>query len=169
MKQSKKFWTAWPLKMGPIRCPETSVRNYRGADKPLARPGRKQSRKHVRRRARFQQHRDASSHQVFFFLQGKAPKEIHAILRETLTCFLPGRATDLSAPLYHSTLRKCPKWRWLHLHRGGILTSRLLQLCKYATKGYQSEFSVAKQKDVIWGFGSEVAETALFCGLLRSE
>ena len=27
-------------------------------------------------------------------------KEIHAILRETLACFLPGRAEDLSAPLY---------------------------------------------------------------------
>ena len=36
----------------------------------------------------------------FFFLQGKAPKEIHAILRETLACFLPGRAEDLSVPLY---------------------------------------------------------------------
>jgi len=33
----------------------------------------------------------------FFFLQGKAPKEIHAILTETLACFLPGRAKDLSA------------------------------------------------------------------------
>jgi len=32
-------------------------------------------------------------------LQGKAPKEIHAILTETLACFLPGRAKDLSAPL----------------------------------------------------------------------
>ena len=41
-------------------------------------------RKHVRRRARFQQHRDASCHQVSFFLQGKAPKEIQAILTETL-------------------------------------------------------------------------------------
>ena len=40
-------------------------------------------RKHVRRRARFQQHRDASFYQVFF-LQGKATKEIHAILTETL-------------------------------------------------------------------------------------
>ena len=29
----------------------------------------------------------------------KAPKEIHAILTETLACFLPGRAKDLSAPL----------------------------------------------------------------------
>jgi hypothetical protein len=39
--------------------------------------------KHVSRRARFQQHRDASCHQ-FFFLQGKAPEEIHALLTETL-------------------------------------------------------------------------------------
>jgi len=36
----------------------------------------------------------------FFFLQVKAPKEIHAILTKTLACFLPGRAKDLSAPLY---------------------------------------------------------------------
>jgi len=35
----------------------------------------------------------------FFFVQGKAPKEIHAILTETFACFLPGRAKDLSAPL----------------------------------------------------------------------
>jgi len=44
-------------------------------------------RKHVRRRARFQQHGDASCHQVFFLCkarQGKAPKEIHAILTEIL-------------------------------------------------------------------------------------
>ena len=32
-------------------------------------------------------------------LQGKAPKEIHAILTETLACFLPGRDKNLSAPL----------------------------------------------------------------------
>ena len=56
-------------------------------------------RKHDRRRARFQ-HGDASGHQVLPTpLQGKAPKEIHAILTETLACFLPGRAKDLSAPL----------------------------------------------------------------------
>jgi len=36
----------------------------------------------------------------FFLLQGKAPKEIHAVLTEILDCFLPGRAEDLSAPLY---------------------------------------------------------------------
>jgi len=42
------------------------VIGFRGADKSLARPGRKQARKHVRRRARFQQHRDAICYQVFF-------------------------------------------------------------------------------------------------------
>jgi len=36
---------------------------------------------------------------IKFFFQGKAPKEIHAILTETLACFLPGRDKDLSAPL----------------------------------------------------------------------
>jgi len=50
-------------------------------------------RNHVRRRARFQQHRDASCHRVFFFLQGKAPKKIHAILTETLGEHTPLYAT----------------------------------------------------------------------------
>jgi len=31
----------------------------------------------------------------FLFLQGKAPKEIHAIVREALDCFLPDRAQGL--------------------------------------------------------------------------
>jgi len=43
-----------------------------------------------------------------FFLQGKAPKEIHAIVRETLACFLPGQAKDLSAPLYIDRLDDGP-------------------------------------------------------------
>jgi len=50
-------------------------------------------RKHVRKRARFQQHRDASLHQVFFFLQSKAPEEIHAILTETLGEHAPAYST----------------------------------------------------------------------------
>ena len=37
-----------------------------------------------------------------FSLQGKAPKEIQAILTETLACFLLGRPKDLSAPLYYT-------------------------------------------------------------------
>ena len=39
----------------------------------------------------------------FFPLQGKAPKEIHAILTETLACFLPGRTKDVTAPLFSMT------------------------------------------------------------------
>ena len=72
---------------------------YRRADKSLARPGRKQARQYVRdARISTTSRRELSS--SFFFLQGKAPKEIHAILTETFACFLPGRAKDLSAPLY---------------------------------------------------------------------
>jgi len=39
----------------------------------------------------------------YFFLQGEAPKEIHEILTETLACFVPGRAKDLSASLVKAT------------------------------------------------------------------
>ena len=45
--------------------------------------------RYVRRRARFQQPGDTNCHQVFFYLQGKAPKEIHAILTETLGEYAP--------------------------------------------------------------------------------
>jgi len=69
-------------------------------------------------KARFQQHRDASCHQVPPPLQGKAPKEIQAILTKTLACFLPGQAKDLSAPLYISHIRS------LHsIHLGLIIIS----------------------------------------------
>jgi len=70
-----------------------------GADKSLARPGRKQSRKHVRG-ARDFNNIETQAVIKYFFLQGKAPKEIHAILTETLVSSLPGRAKDLTAPLY---------------------------------------------------------------------
>ena len=50
-------------------------------------------RKHVRRRARFQQHGDESSHQVPPAHQGKSPKEIHVILTETLGEYAPSYAT----------------------------------------------------------------------------
>jgi len=74
--------------------------SYRGADKSLARPRRKQARKHVRDARDFN---NIQTRVVKFFspLLGKAPKEIHAILTETLACFLPGQAKDLSAPLYN--------------------------------------------------------------------
>ena len=72
---------------------------YRGADKSLARPGRKQARKHVRDARDFNNIETRAVIKIFLSLQGKAPKEIHAILTETIACFLPGRAKDLSAPL----------------------------------------------------------------------
>ena len=72
---------------------------YLSAGKSLARPGKKQARKHARD-ARDFNNIEKRAVIKFVFLQGKAPKEIHAILTETLACFLPGRAKDLSAPLY---------------------------------------------------------------------
>jgi len=69
-----------------------------GADKSLARPGRKQARKHIRDARDF----NNIKMQAIFKSpppQGMAPKEIHALLTKTLACFLPGRAKDLSAPL----------------------------------------------------------------------
>jgi len=49
-------------------------------------------------RARFRQHRDGAV--IRFFFSCKASKEINVIVTETLTCFLPSRAKDLSVPLY---------------------------------------------------------------------
>ena len=63
-----------------------SLHLYRGADKSLARPGRKQARKHVRDVRDFNNIETRAVIKVFFFLQGKAPKEIHAIPTETLAC-----------------------------------------------------------------------------------
>ena len=53
-----------------------------GADKSLAQPGRKQARKYVRD-ARDSNKIETRAVIKFLFLQGKAPKEIHAILTET--------------------------------------------------------------------------------------
>jgi len=66
---------------------------YREADKSLARPGRKQARKHVMDARDFNkiETRDVIK---FLFLQGKAPEEIHAILTQILACFLPRRGKD---------------------------------------------------------------------------
>jgi len=75
------------------------VAAYWDADKSLARPRRKQARKHVRD-ARDFNNIEMRAVIKFLFLQGKAPKEIHVILTEILASFLSGRAKDLSALLY---------------------------------------------------------------------
>jgi len=71
---------------------------YRRADKSLVRPRRKKARKHVRD-ARDFNNIEMRAVIKFLFLQGKAQKEIHSNLTQTLACCLPGRAKDLSAPL----------------------------------------------------------------------
>ena len=76
------------------------VVSYRGADKSIARPGRKQARKHVRDARDFNNINRRAVIKFFFSQQGKALKNIHAILTETLACFLPVQAKDLSTPLY---------------------------------------------------------------------
>ena len=72
---------------------------YRGADKSVARPGKKQAQKHARDARDFS---DIETRAVIKFSlparQGAKGNSHHLI--ETLAYFLPGRAKDLSAPLY---------------------------------------------------------------------
>jgi len=84
----------------PFECLVSRV--YCGADNSLARPGRKQARKHVRYARDFNNIEPRAVINFFFLLQGKSLKKIHAIVTETFACLLPGRAQDLSAPLYIS-------------------------------------------------------------------
>jgi len=74
-------------------------RIYRDADRSLARLERKQARKPVRDERDFNNIKKRAVSKIFP-LQCKVPKEIHAILTETLAFFLSGRAKDLSAPLH---------------------------------------------------------------------
>jgi len=66
-------------------------------------------RKYVSRRARFQQHRDASSHQVFFSCKARRQKEIHATLTETLGKYAPSYATvkNWVAQFKHDDFSNC--------------------------------------------------------------
>ena len=84
-------------------------------DKSSARPGRKQTRKHAREKRDFNNIETRSVIKL-----GKAAKEIHAILTETLACFLPSRAKDLSAPLYYNFKFMLLLWKtyyWLTLFK----------------------------------------------------
>jgi len=67
----------------------THTHTHLGADKSLARPGRKQARKHVRDACDFN-NIETRAVIKFFSLQGKAPKEIQTILTEILAYFPPG-------------------------------------------------------------------------------
>jgi len=100
-------------KLWPARISSRHAVLYRGADKSLARSGRKHARKHVRDARDFNNIETQAVIKFFFPSQDKAPKEIHAILKETLACFIPCRAKDLSAPCnkvatkHISTLSSC--------------------------------------------------------------
>ena len=59
---------------------------YRGADKSLARPGKKQARKLARDARDFNNIETRAVIKIFSHPQGKAPKEIQAILTEILAC-----------------------------------------------------------------------------------
>ena len=75
--------------------------NISGADKSLARTEREQARKHVRQ-ARDLKKIETRAVIKLFFLEGKTPKENHAILTETLACFLPSLQTYFSEIWYFS-------------------------------------------------------------------
>jgi len=80
----------------------------------LARPGRKKARKHVRIVRDFNNNETRAVTKLFC-LQGKAQKEIHAILTETLACFLPGRTKDLSStPVYGLAICFATSWSVKH-------------------------------------------------------
>ena len=70
---------------------EKAIYIYRGADKSLARPERNKLRSMSGKMRDFNNIETRAVIKIFF-LQRKAPKEIHAILTEILACFLPGRA-----------------------------------------------------------------------------
>ena len=88
---------------------------YRSADKSLARPVRKKARKHIRDARDFKNVETRAVIKFFFPLQGKAPKEIHAILTEILACFLPGGLRIYQHPC---TGRGC---QFPNFHEMGIL------------------------------------------------
>jgi len=67
------------------------------------------------------------------FLQVKAQREIHAVLTETLACFLPGRAKDLSASLYGKPCCTVNILTWIMDHIRLLytvcVTKKFLHLC----------------------------------------
>ena len=77
----------------------------------------------------------------FFPLQFKAPKEIHAILTETLACFLPGWAKDLSATPYI--------WPWQPQNQTKTVLGRLL-LCKWQSEQSSQTFKVKSSRNWIF-------------------
>ena len=102
---------------------------YRGADKSLARPGRKQARKHVRDARDFNNIETRAVIKFFFHArQGAEGNSRHS--DRTLACFLTGRAKDLSAPPYNELPTLCfstfARIRFGVIHIQAMCTSAVL-------------------------------------------
>jgi len=107
----------------------------------------KQTRKHVRDVRDFN-NIETRAVIKFLFLQGKAPKEIHAILTEILACFLPGRAKDLSAPLVR--VLKLTKAERIQIALPHVISE------SYATRRYcSSRFTSSKESTMLFLLVSE--------------
>ena len=76
---------------------------YRGAEKSLGRPGRKQARKDVSDARDFNNIETRAVIKLFFPVRQGAGKEFHSILTETLACNLPDWDKELSTPSVDST------------------------------------------------------------------
>jgi len=102
-----------------LGCYGALISNYRGADKSLARPGRKQARKHVRD-ARDFNNIETRAVIKFFFPARQGAEENSRHFDRNISVF-PGRAKDLSAPLY----RRCgTTYRsWLQIFRSSRITN----------------------------------------------
>jgi len=76
----------------------------------------------------------------FFFLQGKASKEIHAILTETLACFLPCRAKDLSGlwRIVTEVFDICDNMKYVHLFNSVLFLETEVYMVGYNMLTLQS-------------------------------
>ena len=66
-------WTAWPLKIGRIVCPETSVRNHRYM---LYNIKQKRRRRHLHRRLSVNSRKENTNFRMFFLLTSEFPRVV---------------------------------------------------------------------------------------------
>jgi len=134
-RHSPKSYTHWPgTEPGSLQWQDALYRpshgtafSYRGADKSLARPGRKQANVSIR-----------MAWISFGALPCRKKKNLTAHVsmllksRASLTCFrarfLPGRAKDLSASRYFQG-----SWSYLTFRTGPYLTFHLLRACFHSS------------------------------------
>jgi len=77
-----------------------------------------------------------------------APKEIHAILTETLACFLPGLAKDLSAP--HVQTKQYKKKQGTKIQNTVNTTTDITKTHTLQNKLKQPQYKIHPNEIVIW-------------------